>query len=164
MTGHSRLRQEWQVYQTMTYVTKWKTIIDDEWETYKKNWEKENPDTKLPQGRFGFMNSFLKEKYEKETEEVKKSVRARRAAMKTELEAESKKNEAYQRWLDWVYLSETVTHAFLSAIDKLPRTLAVMGESIRKQMGWMVTFLVGGPEPRQNGKIMTYMYVKTCFI
>ena len=95
------------------------------------------------------MNSFFKEKYEKETEEVKKSVWAHWAAMKTELEAKSKKNEAHQRWLDWVYLSETVTHTFLSAIDKLPHTLAVMGESIHKQTGWFVTFLVGGPEPRQ---------------
>lgn len=161
MTGQLKVQQEWQVYQTMTYETKWKTIIDDEWETYKKNWEKENPDTKLPQGRFAFMNSFLREKYENETEEVKKSVRVRRAAMKTELDAESKQKEGYQRWLDWIYLSETATHAFLSAIDKLPRTLAVMGESIRKQTGWYVTFLVGGPEPRQNGKIMTYMYVET---
>ncbi|EDR03936.1 uncharacterized protein LACBIDRAFT_306627 [Laccaria bicolor S238N-H82] len=32
-----------------------------------------------------------------------------------------------------------------------------MGESILKQTGWHVTFIVGGPEPRQNGKIMTYM-------
>ena len=33
----------------------------------------------------------------------------------------------------------------------------MMGESIFKQTGWFVTFLVGGPEPRQNGKIMTFM-------
>jgi len=52
---------------------------------------------------------------------------------------------------------ERVTYPFRSAIDKLPRTLSVMGESIFKQMGWFVTFLVGGPEPRQSGKIMTYM-------
>jgi len=52
---------------------------------------------------------------------------------------------------------ERVTYPFRSAIDKLPRTLSVMGESIFKQTGWFVTFLVGGPEPRQSGKIMTYM-------
>jgi hypothetical protein len=46
---------------------------------------------------------------------------------------------------------------FLSAINRLPRTLAVWGESIRNQTGWNITFLVGGPAPDQNGKILTYM-------
>ena len=41
-----------------------------------------------------------------------------------------------------------------SAINRLPRTLAVWGESITKQTGWNITFLVGGPVPCQNGKIM----------
>jgi len=34
----------------------------------------------------------------------------------------------------------------------------VWGESVKKQTGWNISFLVGGPEPRQNGKIVTYMY------
>ena len=36
---------------------------------------------------------------------------------------------------------------FSSAINQLPRTLAVWGESIRNQTGWNITFLVGGPAP-----------------
>ena len=52
---------------------------------------------------------------------------------------------------------ERFTYPFRSAIDKLPRTLSMMGESIFKQTGWFVTFLVGGPELHQNGKIMTFM-------
>ena len=43
------------------------------------------------------------------------------------------------------------------AIDKLPKTLATLGESIQRQTGWNISFLVGGPEPRQNGQIITYM-------
>ena len=43
------------------------------------------------------------------------------------------------------------------AIDKLPKTLATLGESIQHQTGWNISFLVGGPEPRQNGQIITYM-------
>lgn len=52
------------------------------------------------------------------------------------------------------------------AIDKLPATLAMMGEAIESQTGWNITFLVGGPEPINDGKIMTYMYANnhTLFI
>ena len=46
---------------------------------------------------------------------------------------------------------------FSSAINRLPRTLAVWGESIRNQTGWNIMFLVGGPAPDQNGKNLTYM-------
>lgn len=45
----------------------------------------------------------------------------------------------------------------LSAIDKLPRTLATVAESIVEQTGWSVSLLVGGPSPKLNGKIVTYM-------
>lgn len=47
---------------------------------------------------------------------------------------------------------------FGSAINRLPRTLAVWGESIKNQTGWNITFLAGGPSPGQNGKIMSFMY------
>jgi hypothetical protein len=45
----------------------------------------------------------------------------------------------------------------LSAIDKLPRTLATIGESIMEQTGWSLSFLVSGPTPDQEGRIMTYL-------
>ena len=81
----------------MSYESKWKTVIDSEWEAHKKKWNEENPGVKVPQGRFAFMNSFLKTKYAKETEEVKADVRKCRAAMKAELDVESdERNNAYQ--------------------------------------------------------------------
>ena len=97
ITGQSRLRQEWQVYQGMTYENKWKEIIDSEWDDYQKKWKADHPDTDLPQKRFTFMNSFLKEKYKEESEEVKKEVRERRAAMNAEIEEEAKRNDGYQK-------------------------------------------------------------------
>lgn len=161
INGQTRFRQEWQVYQTMTYETQWKTVIDNEWDAYQAKWKSDHPGTELPQGRFAFMNSFLKDKYNSESDEVKTAVKERRAAMKIEFDARAKeageRNAAYQRWLS-IRAPVRSTHLhFSSAIDKLPRTLAVMGESILKQTGWHVTFIVGGPEPRRNGKIMTYM-------
>lgn len=48
--------------------------------------------------------------------------------------------------------------SYCSAIHRLPRTLVVWGDTINKQTGWNITFLVGGPTPNQNGKIVTYMY------
>jgi len=92
-----RLCQEWQVYQMMAYESKWKTIINSEWEAYKKKWDEENPGVKVPQGHFAFMNLFLKNKYAEEMEEVKAVIRKRRAAMKVELNAETnEQNNAYQ--------------------------------------------------------------------
>lgn len=35
-------------------------------------------------------------------------------------------------------------------------------ESIVKQTGWNVSILVGGPMPREGGKIKTYMCVNFC--
>ncbi|KIJ90796.1 hypothetical protein K443DRAFT_116087 [Laccaria amethystina LaAM-08-1] len=97
ITGQSRLRQEWQVYQSMTYENKWKEVIDSEWDEYQKKWKLDHPNTNLPQKRFAFMNSFLKEKYKEEAEEVKKEVRERRAAMKAEIDEKDNRNDAYQR-------------------------------------------------------------------
>ena len=45
-------------------------------------------------------------------------------------------------------------------IDKLPRTLATIGESIMEQTGWHVTIMAGGPCPESNGLIMTYLLAK----
>ena len=42
-------------------------------------------------------------------------------------------------------------------INWLPRTLAMWGESITKQTGLNISFLIGGPAPYQDGKIITYM-------
>ena len=84
----------------MTYDKQWKTAIDKEWDTYKKKWEQENPDTKIPQTRFSFMNIFIKKKYEEESEGVKEEVRARREKMKTEEKGDlgtGERNEEIQR-------------------------------------------------------------------
>ena len=90
--------QEWQVYQIMTYETQWKAVIDKEWETYKSTWEAENPDDELDKTRFTFMNSFMKDKYLEEMEEVQNSVSKHREELKAEIYANGEdKNLAYQR-------------------------------------------------------------------
>ena len=90
--------QEWQVYQLMTYETQWKAVIDKEWETYKSTWEVENPGTELDKTRFTFMNSFMKEKYLEQTEEVQSSVRKCREDLKAEVDADGEdKNTTYQK-------------------------------------------------------------------
>jgi hypothetical protein len=43
------------------------------------------------------------------------------------------------------------------AIDKLPRTLANFGESIRDQTGWHITIMAGGPSPEDGGMIMSFL-------
>jgi hypothetical protein len=37
--------------------------------------------------------------------------------------------------------------------------MMTVGESIMKQTGWNVSIIVGGPMPREGGRIQTYMWV-----
>ena len=46
-----------------------------------------------------------------------------------------------------------------SGIERLPKTLAAILKSLQKETGWAFTILAGGPSPRNEGKIMTYMFV-----
>lgn len=82
--GKSKLPQEWQIYQGLTYEEQWKPIIEEEWKKYQAEWEESNPDTKLPQHCFAFMNSFLKAKYAEESEEYKKDIQAHREKLRDE--------------------------------------------------------------------------------
>lgn len=105
----------------MTYESKWKAVIDNEWDTYKKKWEEDHPGTKPPQGRFAFMNTFLKNKYQEEPEEVKVEVRTRRAAMKEEVEKTQQQNKSYQKWFKFQPLSlwKSLTHSLVQLINSL---------------------------------------------
>ncbi|KIJ94642.1 hypothetical protein K443DRAFT_134674 [Laccaria amethystina LaAM-08-1] len=139
--GKQKALQDWQVYHVMTYKTQWKTVVDEEWEKYKSAWEAKNTGEEPEETRFTFMASFMRQKYQEESEEVRNNVKKRQEELKAELETEG----------------EDKNHAYQNAINRLPRTLAVWGESVTKQTGWNITFLVGGPAPNQNGKIMSYL-------
>jgi hypothetical protein len=96
----SKVLHEWQVYYQMTYESTWKTIIEKEWETYKAKLTAEDPDADLKKARFQFANTFIREKYEMETQEVKDEVKKRRLGEKKEGEqgeaATDARNKAYQ--------------------------------------------------------------------
>ncbi|KAF8883350.1 hypothetical protein CPB84DRAFT_1817077 [Gymnopilus junonius] len=68
-TAKPRVRLEWQIYQQMTYESKWKAIIDKEWSAFTKKWEAENSEMKMMETRFTFMNTFLQEKYREESDD-----------------------------------------------------------------------------------------------
>jgi len=155
MRGKQKALQEWQVYHVMTYKTQWKTVVDEEWEKYKSAWEAKNPGEEPNKTRFGFMASFMRQKYQEESKEVQNNVRKCQEELKV-LEAKGEdKNCAYQKYVSHLLLNKNSPSC--SAINRLPRTLAVWGESITKQTGWNITFLVGRPAPNQNGKIMSYV-------
>ena len=44
-----------------------------------------------------------------------------------------------------------------SAIEKLPRSLATIGESIMEQTRWHISILAGGPSPENGGAMVTYL-------
>ena len=102
-TAKPRVRLEWQVYQQMTYESKWKAIIDKEWSKIRKKWEAENPETKMTETRFTFMNTFLQEKYKEESEDVKAEVKKRQAELKEDVAGDDNdgeleaRNEGYQK-------------------------------------------------------------------
>lgn len=77
----------------MTYETQWKTVVDDEWEKYKKKWETNHPGEKLDETRLTFMASFMRQKYQKESEDVQEKVKERREELKQEINAEEDGNE-----------------------------------------------------------------------
>lgn len=86
----------------MTYESKWKAIIDKEWSEITKKWEAENPETKMTETQFTFMNTFLQKKYKEESEDVKAEVKKRRAELKEVVGEENDgklevRNEAYQK-------------------------------------------------------------------
>jgi hypothetical protein len=92
---------EWQVYYQMTYESKWKTVIEQEWEMYKSKLTAKNADTVLKQERFQFANTFIREKYKAETQEVKDEVKKRQLGEKKEGEQPGEattdaQNKAYQ--------------------------------------------------------------------
>jgi hypothetical protein len=152
--------QEWQVYHAMTYKSQWKAVIDEAWEKYKTACEEAAPGDEPEETRFGFMASFMRQRYLEETEEVQNNVRKRREELKTEIEDDEEgeeKNFTYQKYLELHHPLLNDNSPSCSAIDRLPRTLAVWGDSIQKQTGWNITFLAGGPAPSQNGKIMSFM-------
>ena len=94
--------QDWQVYHAMTYKTQWKTVIDVEWEKYKRTWEAEKSGKEPDVTRFTFMTSFMRQKYQEETEEVRDKVRKHQEELKTALEAEGEdKNRAYQEYAEF---------------------------------------------------------------
>jgi hypothetical protein len=67
-----KMLQGWQAYQALTYGQKWKTHVDKEWKIYKTEWEEEHPNEKPPKMRLQIMTEFIKEKYQNETDEMKK--------------------------------------------------------------------------------------------
>lgn len=165
MKGKQKTLQEWQVYHVMTYESQWKAVIDEEWEKYQSTWKAEKPGEDLNVTRFTFMSSFMRQKYSEESEEVQNDVRRHRDELKVELDVEGEdRNQAYQKYLKLNHPLLNNNSRSPSAINRLPRTLTVWGDSIKRQTGWNITFLVGGPSPCQNGKIMTYTCVTLTFI
>lgn len=69
-----RKMQAWQAYHAMTYQSKWKTVIDEEYETYLKDQQDSNSENGPAMTRFAYMNAFMRNKFEEETEEMKAEV------------------------------------------------------------------------------------------
>lgn len=67
--------QAWQAYHTMTYENKWKATIESQWQAHCAEWEQSHPGEAMTVTQFIFMNNFMKERYNEETEAVKQEVK-----------------------------------------------------------------------------------------
>lgn len=84
----------------MTYESKWKPIIDKEWDEKRKKWEEQFPGEKMLETCFHFMNTFLQNKYNLEPDDIKNQVRKHREAMKEEGpedKEDEETNQTYQK-------------------------------------------------------------------
>jgi hypothetical protein len=52
---------------------------------------------------------------------------------------------------------QTLNKYLNRAIEMLPHSLANFANSIYEQTGWVVSFMMGGPTPNDNGQISTLM-------
>jgi len=149
-----RLLQPSQAYHVLTYESKWKTEIDREWQAYTTSWAKEHPGEVLKKTRFEFMNTFIKAKYDAETPEMKVKVEEYRQSISAQ--APDEINRGFQMSVSPQSRYKLRTHQiYCSAIDKLPRSIASVAQSIQEQTGWCVTIMVGGPLPREQGRLTT---------
>jgi 23S rRNA G2445 N2-methylase RlmL len=162
--------QKWQAYHRyrQTYDATWKDAVEKAWTDFRSEWEAENLDVPIPRTkRFEVMNDFIKKTFNTETAEKKEEVEDYRKKLKEE-KVEILIDDQNAEFQTYVMnpphgQSRYLIH-FNSGIDKLPRTLMTVGDSIVKQTGWNVTILVGGPMPREGGKLQTYMFVPLhCF-
>jgi hypothetical protein len=69
--GQPKKLQPWQAYHALTYESRWKDDVCTAWSDYKKEWVAEHPNETPPKTRFQIMIEFMKEKFEKETEDMK---------------------------------------------------------------------------------------------
>ena len=97
-----RILQAWQAYHALTYQSRWKPQVDTAWSEYKEAWTIEHPNEKPEKGRFQIMVEFIKQKFNEETEEMKRECEEYRKPEKREelspapVKAESAVNEDFQ--------------------------------------------------------------------
>jgi hypothetical protein len=89
-----RVLQAWQAYQALTYESRWKPLVDEEWVKYKKEWALEHPNEKPPKTRFTIMIEFIKEKFADETDEMKERCEELRKTLKDEVPVDAEESAA----------------------------------------------------------------------
>ncbi|KIJ92075.1 hypothetical protein K443DRAFT_13876, partial [Laccaria amethystina LaAM-08-1] len=137
--ANQKLLHGWQAYQHLYYES-FKADIESEYESYIKECEvtKEKPKT-----RFEFRNEACQKRFAEETEEVKAEVEEYQVKLRDGLDTNLPKD------------SHSRNKEIQCAIEKLPRTLDKIGQSIADQTKWQVMIIVGGPTPHLNGKLTT---------
>ncbi|KAM6497784.1 hypothetical protein JOM56_005732 [Amanita muscaria] len=139
LSAGPKLVQAWQAYQNLCWETELRKRVDVEWNQFTADLPE---GTKPPKTKFAFRNEKVRQWYQELSPEMKGTVEEHCLVIKEKgISDEEDLNRTYQ-----------------SSIDKLPRTLQTVADSIHKQTGWNVSIFVGGPSPRLDGQISALIY------
>jgi hypothetical protein len=139
LDGKKRLRQQWQVYQSLYWDKGLEERANAECIRREGKGLADIPDS---QKRFMLRNRIINDHYKAESKEVRREVNAVHEGLRS---------------------SPLTSDDIVKNLAKMPRTLKKVGQSISSQTEWSGIMVFGGPHPSYEGKIYTVVYVP-CFI
>jgi hypothetical protein len=160
-----------QAYSRLYYEDKLKAIINEHWLTHLKS----HPEDASKKGStLAFRNKIVKELYDAEPAEVKAEVKKRRDEGFSDGDDEDGDDDAnvdkveqkrkakavsFQRYATLLTTCSIFSPMSVhSAQDRLALTMTRMLEQVEKECGMVGMVLLGGPEPRQGGKVVVVRY------
>ncbi|KAJ2911622.1 hypothetical protein MD484_g8795, partial [Candolleomyces efflorescens] len=131
--GPKKAAQAWQAYYSMKH-DELAPQVADAWEKHCEENEKGKRKHWI-----AFLSAWMKERLEKETEEVQAQL--------------TKYRTSYNEFDDPNELIEERNARYLHCITKMPRTAIAATEAILQQTGWASLVLAGGPHPAHGGDL-----------
>lgn len=146
----------WQAYQKIYWV-KLKPIVDEAYKAHLNTLakgEKAKPKIQI-------QTEVVRGEYAKEAEDVKAEVE-KYMHKSSEEEGDENCAEKFQQWVfSWSATGWWHLKWLFSGVDRVSRSLATYMRTLEEASGWRFCVLAGGPNPRQDGRINTVLWVQS---